>query len=176
MIIRKNKYFRDEMDVSKEEYIKIQKYIRMRNNAESFLAKHCKAHYGDKFSSTRYAYNDIGWTQSSKIINYISKDFIDLKEPSKITTHTLELANLQKDVLKILNKKNDRGFIYESELLCCFAYPQYPNILTEQFESDEEIIIPEPKLYNYIPIIIVISIVIACVVVPLYLMSLLNIK
>ena len=157
------------MDVSKEEYIKIQKYIQMRNNAENFLAKHCKAHYGNKSSLTRLSHN--GWTQSSKIINYLTRDSIG----NKIICHTLQLANLQKDVLKILNKKNDRGFIYESELLYCFAYPQYPNILTEQFESEQEIIIPEP--YNYIPIIIVVLIVIACVVAPLYLMSLvINIK
>lgn len=153
---RINNYVSNQLDVSKEEYIKIEKYIRMRHNAEPFLKLHCKSYWPR-----------IGDIKPSDNLG------------SKITTHTLELANLQKDVLKILNKKNDRGFIYESELLCCFAYPQYPNILTEQFESDEEIIIPEPtkpKPYNYIPIIIVISIVIACVAVPLYLISLLNIK
>lgn len=171
MIIRENEYFEWQMDVSKEEYIKIQKYIQMRNNAENFLAKHCKAHYGNKSSLTRYSSHN-GWTQSSKIINDLTRDSIG----NKITCHTLELANLQKDVLKILNKKNDRGFIYESELLYCFAYPQYPNILTEQFESEQEIIIPKPKPYNYIPIIIVISIVIACVALSAYLESLLNIK
>ena len=110
---RINNYVSNQLDVSKEEYIKIEKYIRMRHNAEPFLKSHCKSYWPM-----------IGIIKPSDNLG------------SKITTHTLELANLQKDVLKILNKKNDRGFIYESELLFCFAYPQYPNILTEQFESD----------------------------------------
>lgn len=154
---RINNYVSNQLDVSKEEYIKIEKYIRMRNNAEPFLRSHCKG-YWPRISDNIKPSDNLG---------------------SKITTHTLELANIQKDVLKILNKKNDRGFIYESELLCCFAYSQYPNILTEQFESDQEIIIPEqtkPKPYNYIPIIIVVSIVIAFVVAPFYLLALLIIS
>jgi len=175
MIIRDNEYFQCDFDVSKEEYIKIQKYTLMRNNAEDFLTKHISDYNVGLGAGKDNYFRETYYNYKRKCINNISSEY----KRKKILCHTLELANLQKDVLKILNKKNDRGFIYESELLFCFAYPQYPNILTEQFESDEEIIIPEPtkpKPYNYIPIIIVISIVIACVALSAYLESLLNIK
>ena len=170
MIIRENEYFEWDLDVSKEEYIKIQKYILMRNNAESFLTKHCKAYGGNYDALTPEThYSHKVFLQSIKLLNNIKPSDTT---GNKILCHTLEMATLQNDVLKILNKKNDRGYIYESELLCCFAYPQYPNKITEQFESDEEIIITKPKPYNYIPIIIVILILITCVALSAYLISL----
>ena len=177
MIIKENEYFERDLDVSEEEeYIKIQKYILMRNNAESFLTKHCKTYGGNYDTLTPEThYSHKVFLKSTKRINHTQTYWRDHTD-NKILCHTLEMATLQNDVLKILNKKNDRGYIYESELLRCFAYPQYPNKITEQFESDEEIIVPKlvsnldkfyalaahPQSYGFFVLLVAICIFLIC--------------